>query len=70
MLGTSAWEAGGRLKWGGLGGRSPPREEGDDADDGDDGDDGGADAPTPNPPQLGPQAPCRKKYPAQGNPSL
>jgi len=50
----------------GLGGRSPPREKGDDA--GDDEDDG-ADAPRPNPPQLGPQAhPVQEKISRSGEP--
>ncbi len=51
--------------WGGLGGRSPPREKGDDADGGGD----GADAPRPNPPQLGPQAhPVQEKISRSGEP--
>jgi hypothetical protein len=48
---------------GGSGGRSPPREKGDDADADD------ADAPRPNPPQLGPQAhPVQEKISRSGEP--
>ena len=66
MLGTSAWEAGGRLKWGGSGEAEPPQGRRSDADDG--GGDG-ADAPRPNPPQLGPQAhPVQEKISRSGEP--
>ena len=47
---------------GGSGGAEPPREKGDDAD-------GDADAPRPNPPQLGPQAhPVQEKISRSGEP--
>ena len=53
------------LNVGGREGVEPPQGRRSDADDGD----GGADAPTPNPPQLGPQAhPVQEKISRSGEP--